>query len=113
MHEVLCSGNCRRPGYRQEGFKTFLIPVLASGLMGLVAWLIYEGSTRLFVLGGMLEQGEMNWFYNLLCLAMAVLAAVPTYFGLVIKLGAIGKRELEAMPGGRTIVGIVKKLHLL
>lgn len=103
----------KKLGYRQEGFKTFLIPVLASGLMGLVAWLIYEGSTRLFVLGGMLEQGEMNWFYNLLCLAMAVLAAVPTYFGLVIKLGAIGKRELEAMPGGRTIVGIVKKLHLL
>lgn len=103
----------KKLGYRQEGIKTFLIPTLASLFMGLVAWLIYEGSSRLFVLGGMLKPGEMNWLYNLLCLVMAVLVAIPTYFGLVIKLGGVGKRELEAMPGGRTIVGIVRKLHLL
>ena len=103
----------KKLGYRQEIKKTFIIPLMASVPMGLTAWLIYEGSTILFAFAGLLEKGEMNWLYNGICLVMAVLAAIPTYFSLVIRLGAVGKRELESMPGGRTILGIVRKLHLL
>ncbi len=99
--------------YRQEMVKTFLIPTIASLPMGVVAWLAYQGSNSLFILSGALEKGEMNWLYNCICLIPAIGLALPTYFALVVKLGAVGKAELAAMPGGRTLVSIGKKLHLL
>ncbi|MCI5585070.1 MAG: polysaccharide biosynthesis protein [Lachnospiraceae bacterium] len=99
--------------YRQEMRKTFLIPTLASLPMGMAAWLVYQGGSSLFVLSGLINRGEMNWLYNCICLAAAILIAAPIYFALVIKLGAVGKAELAAMPGGRRIAGIGEKLHLL
>ena len=93
--------------------KSFLIPTLASLPMGMAAWLVYQGGSSLFVLSGLINRGEMNWLYNCICLAAAILIAAPIYFALVIKLGAVGKTELAAMPGGRRIAGIGEKLHLL
>lgn len=99
--------------YRQEMRKTFIIPFAATIPMGLVAWLIYRISNELLSFTRALEEGRIGWFYNLVSLTMAILAAVPVYFALVIRLGAVGKKELESLPGGRIITGIVKKLNLL
>ncbi len=103
----------KKLGYRQEMVKTFFIPLLASIPMGAAAWLVYHGVTGLFVLAGLLEKGKMNWLYNCICLVPALLAAVILYFVFIIKLGAVRKKELKAMPGGRTLVRLARKLHLL
>lgn len=110
----LLNGLCMRKkiGYRQEIKKTFVIPFAAAVPMGVVAWLVHRGIIGLFTFSE-IDLAGRYWFCNFLALSMAVLAAIPVYFGLVIKLGGVSRKELEAIPGGRTITGIVKKLHLL
>lgn len=99
--------------YRQEVFRTFVLPVVASLWMGAIAWLIYEGCDGILNLAGLGTTGELGWWNNILCLIPAFLSGVLVYFALVIKLGAISGRELAAMPKGGTLVSVAKKLHLL
>ena len=103
----------RKLGYKQEVTRTFLIPALAALIMGVVVFLTYTGMNLLFVSLGMLEKGVMKWGLNCVCLAPSILIAVMVYFALVIKLGALNRAELTAMPKGRSLVRIAEKLRLL
>lgn len=103
----------RKLKYKQEVLKTFVLPIAASAWMGLVAFLIYEGSQKLMVLLKVMEAGTMNWFANAIGLAVAVIVAAIVYFVLVIKFGAVGEKELMAIPKGRTLVKAARKMHLL
>lgn len=58
-------------GYRQEIFKTFIIPLMCSAVMGLVALLVYIGLYSVVHI-------------NIVALAAAVVVAVLVYFGLLI-----------------------------
>lgn len=93
--------------YRQEVKKTFLIPIVASGIMGAVAFGIYQLSDLLL---GSLIQGRIS---NLIGVLLAVFAAVVTYFILLIKLRCVEEDELLGMPGGTRILRIASKLHLM
>lgn len=94
----------RATGYRQEYAHTFLMPLWASVLMGIVAGALYYGVTRL------LPAGALG---NLLGLALAVIAGMFVYFAAVLKFGAMSGSELLAMPGGRILVKFAVKLRLI
>ena len=59
-------------------------------IMGGAAFGVYHGLYRLLSV-------------NVVCLAAALLVAVVLYFILVIKMGAVGARDLMALPQGRAI----------
>jgi stage V sporulation protein B len=87
-------------GYRQEKLKTFVIPLVSSGLMGVVAHFSYMYFYGLFR-------------KNIIALLAAILIAMVVYFLLLIFLHGLEEEELEILPKGGTLVRILKKLHLL
>ena len=50
---------------------------------------------------------------NVICLAAAILVAVPIYFVLTIKLGAVGRKDLLALPKGALLVRAAEKCRLI
>lgn len=87
-------------GYRQQVWKTFLIPLLAAGFMGGLAWAAYEG---LHLLTGA----------NAVSLGAAVVLGAAAYFALLILLRGLTEEELRGFPKGRLLVKAAKKCRLL
>ena len=87
-------------GYKQEMLKTFVLPGLASVIMGAVAYGVYRlilipvHSARIAVIP-------------------AVIIAVPVYFTALLLVRAVTEEELKAFPKGTAIVKIAKKFKLL
>lgn len=86
-------------GYKQEILRTFLLPGAASLVMAVIAFLLQR-----------LLEGLIG---TTISTALAILAAVAVYGLLLLVLKAIAAEELLAFPGGRKIVAILRKLHLL
>ena len=81
----------RALSYRQEVKTTFLLPLLASVVMGFIARAVYEG---------------LYWLIpvNALCVMAAAALAVLIYAVLLLKLRSVTERELKAMPFGRILL---------
>ena len=86
--------------YRQEIIKTFLLPGWSAVIMGAAAFGVYHGLYLLIHI-------------NVICLAAAILVAVPIYFVLTIKLGAVGRKDLLALPKGALLVRAAEKCRLI
>lgn len=86
--------------YRQEMKKTFLMPLVASAVMGVIAYFVYQG---LYLLTGI----------NIISLLVAVCIGAGVYFVLILVTGAVTEEELAALPKGRTMVHLARKMHLL
>ena len=100
---VICVLNAwainRAIGYHQELRRTFIIPILVSGIMGLAAY----GTYRLFAL-----------FAGVLFPAvLAVLVGAVVYVALLVKMRGITERELRGMPKGNYLVYILQRLRIL
>jgi len=91
-------------GYRQEWVNTFLLPFWAAVVMGVVVAGVYYGLMQV------LEDG---WMTNAVSIAAAVVLGMLVYFAAALKFGAMKKNELQAMPGGRTMVVLAQRMHLL
>lgn len=87
-------------GYKQEVTATFCVPLIASFIMGIVTFLVYEG---LFIV--------THRIY--VAILPSVIAAVFTYFALVLKLQGLTRQELYEFPMGRRMSVVADKLHLL
>lgn len=87
-------------GFRQEVTKTFCIPLLASFIMGIVTYGVYQ---VFFLL--------THRIYIAIFPAIAV--AVLVYFVLVLKLGGVSRTELYEFPMGRRMSILADKLKLL
>ena len=87
-------------GYKQELPRTFLLPFLASAIMGAASYgvyrlvLLFTGSMRLSVIP-------------------AVIFAVPVYMISLVLVKAVTEEELLALPKGRVMVKIFKKIKLM
>ena len=90
----------RHMKYRQEVIRTFLIPLVASGLMGLAAWGTHTGLMTLVK-------------NNAIATVVACAAAVMVYGVALLLLKGLTEEELKSFPKGRTIIRIAKKLRLL
>ena len=85
--------------YHQELIRTFVIPGVSSLIMALAVWLLYQPLHKLIGIR----------ISTLLCLMLAVLI----YAFFVLLLHGITEEELRAFPKGRTLVRILKKIHLI
>lgn len=90
--------------YRQEIKKTFLIPAISAGAMGIVIF----GFGKL--LGLILPQ---NYFGNLITVAVCIVAAAAIYFALIIYLGALTKEDMPDFPMGMRLYRVAVKLRLM
>ena len=89
----------RKINYRQELKKTFIIPLLASGAMGLITY----GSYRLFaLLAG-----------NAVSTILAILIGVVVYVVFIVKLRGISEQEIYALPKGNAAVMLLRKCRIL
>ncbi|MFV0364470.1 MAG: polysaccharide biosynthesis C-terminal domain-containing protein [Suipraeoptans sp.] len=86
-------------GYVQEVKKTFAIPALASGVMGLLSALIQ------LVLSLFLPSKVST--------VLAICFAIVIYFVVLILLRGITENELRTIPMGGRLIRICKKVHLL
>ena len=86
--------------YRQEIRTTFLIPLAASAVMGLVARGVYE---LVYLVVSI----------NAIAVVFALLFAVPAYLVGLLLFKGVTKEEVYDMPKGRLLVKAAQKLKLL
>ena len=85
--------------YRQEIKKTFLVPVIAAGVMGIAAYLVH----RVF-----------NLFAgNTISTILAVCVGAVVYGICLVKLGGILEREIRRLPKGDLLADILIRLNIL
>lgn len=89
----------REIGYKQEKMKTFVIPLMASIIMGVVA-LISQ-----MILEIILPQK--------IATVLTLFVAVIVYGVALLLLGGLTEEEILAMPKGHLLVKVFKKVHLL
>ena len=87
-------------GYKQEVVKTFLIPGLSAGIMGVVVW----GAYKLFIYALRI---------NLIATLLSILIGVIVYFVVLLLLKGVTEAELQRLPKGHLLVNLAKKAHLL
>lgn len=85
--------------YRQELVRSFIIPLISSGVMGLAAYGVY--TLCQLILG------------NAVSCIVAISAAMAVYVVMLLKLRGVTERELYGIPKGAAIVGILKRCRLL
>ncbi len=90
----------RAVGYSQELKRTFVLPLAASVLMGIVSYGLY----RLILLGTKSPR---------ISVIPAICAAVLLYFVFLLLLKAVREEELRHLPKGAFLVRMAKKCHLL
>lgn len=86
--------------YRQEIKRTFLLPLAASLIMGITAFLVYKGCYSLISI-------------NSISVVIAIGVALVVYFVMLIVLKAVTRQELLDLPKGAAIVRLAEKLHLI
>ncbi len=87
-------------GYRQEIKRTFVIPLIASLVMGAAAWAVYEG---LFLLTNSKR----------ISVIPAILVGAVVYFAFLLLLKGVTEKELRGFPKGYLLVKAAKKCRLL
>lgn len=87
-------------GYKQEIKKTFLIPILASLIMGVFAFVLYQA---------------MYWLThsNAVSLVIAIIFAIIIYAVAMLLLKGLTEDDILKFPKGRFLVKVVKQFHLL
>lgn len=90
----------RAIGYRQEIKRTFVIPFVASALMGALAWAVYEGL--------LLITSSPS-----ISVIPAVLVGAAAYFVFLLLFGGVSESELRAIPKGYLLVKLAKKCKLM
>ena len=100
---IICLLNARsirkKLHYRQEIKKTFLVPVIAAGVMGIAAYLVH----RVFnLVAG-----------NTISMILAVCVGAVVYGICLVKLGGILEREIRRLPKGDLLADLLIRLNIL
>lgn len=88
--------------YRQEIKRTFVIPIIASAIMGVVSKLLYQ------VIYTALGESTIAMVTGLV---VTVMIAVVIYFAALLAMRGLREKELRAFPKGHLLVKVAKKLH--
>lgn len=87
-------------GYKQEVMKTFLIPALSAGGMGLIVFGVYK--LLMFIL-----------HINLIATIVSIGVGAVVYFVILLLAKGVTEAELRRLPKGHMLVALAKKTHLL
>ena len=90
----------RNLSYKQELIKTYLMPFICAGLMGIVVYIVYTFILRFSS-------------SRVILTLIPIMVGAPVYAILLIGTRTISKNEILQMPKGRKIVNILKKVRLL
>ncbi len=86
--------------YKQEMIKTFLMPFICAGIMGIIVYIVYYFIQRI--------TGS-----RLLLTVIPIAVGAPMYAILIVATITITKNEILQMPKGKMIVSILQKVRLL
>ena len=86
--------------YKQEMIKTFLMPFICAGIMGIIVYMVYCYTS-------------VKISSRLMQTAIPILVGAPVYAILLIVTKTITKNEILQMPMGRMMVNILQKVRLL
>ena len=86
-------------GYQQEAYKTFILPLIASIIMGVIAFIVQIALTNIIP-----EKAAT---------IISVCVAVVVYSVALLLLGGLTESEILAMPKGKKLARLLKKVHLL
>ncbi len=102
---VMCILNGRSvhkySGYSPQIRKTYVLPAIASVLMGVIVYLVYFLLHR-FVISS-----------NTICTIIGIVVGIIVYVVILLLIKGVTEEELKSFPGGTTITRIAKKLRLL
>ena len=85
--------------YHQEIIRTFIIPLIAAAIMGVIIWVVN------LVLCKVLSE--------LISLVITIAIGVVIYFVVLLLLKGVRENEIRSFPGGRLMVRIARLFHLL
>ena len=85
--------------YRQEVIRTFVIPLIASLLMGAAVYLVYFISSRFLPV--------------MISVIIAIFTGALVYFIFLIKLKGVRESEIRAFPGGEGLANLARSMRLL
>ncbi len=85
--------------YKQEVFRTFVIPAIAALVMGIVVYFLY------LLLHSFLSLSAAT--------LLSILLGAIIYLLILLLLKGISAEEITALPKGKQIAGILRKLHLV
>lgn len=87
-------------GFRMNIMDTFVKPLIASAVMGIVAYGVYFGLDHL--IGG-------RWIPTII----AIIIAMLVYVAVVLKIGTLSDADIEALPMGTRLLRLSRKLRLM
>lgn len=87
-------------GYSQEIIRTFVIPTVSAGLMGVIIFFTHKGIMLLTK-------------RNIIATLVSIFFGIIIYFGLLIFMKGVDEDELLNIPMGARIVRLLKKLRML
>lgn len=87
-------------GFRMNIMDTFIKPLIASGVMGIVTYAVHLALDLL--IGG-------RWIPTII----AILIAMIVYVVVVLKIGTLSDEDIEALPMGARLLRLCRKLHLM
>jgi stage V sporulation protein B len=90
----------RTTGYRQEIYKSFLVPIISSVVMGIAAYMVY------FALNTLTKSIKISF-------VVAFAVAVIVYAVVFLRMKGFTEDELASLPKGTMLVSIAKKFHLI
>lgn len=93
-------GIYRYLGFKQEVKKTFLIPALSAGIMGVLVYVVY-----------MVLQMILN--INAISTILSIFVGACAYFVLMLVLKGLNEEDLLSFPGGRKLISLGRKMRLL
>lgn len=100
----MCTLNVRdihkASGYKQEIENTFIKPLIAAVIMGIVTYVVYSVLHLIF-------PGRVA------ATMISVIIAVAVYAASILKLGTLSEREIKDLPQGYKVLRICRRLHLL
>ena len=89
----------RATKYTQEIQKTFIVPIEAAAIMGVITFAAFFGMNALLP--------------KAIATLVALVIAIAVYGVALIKLGALSPDEVKALPKGHKIYSLFVKLHLM
>lgn len=87
-------------GYKQEIVKTFVLPLVAASIMGVIAY-----ATN-YLLYSLTESNTISCVF-------AIGVAIVVYGVSLLLIKGIGEDEIRMLPKGASLVSLLKKMHLL
>lgn len=87
-------------GFRMNIMDTFIKPLIASAVMGIVTYAVHLALDLL--IGG-------RWIPTII----AILIAMIVYVVVVLKIGTLSDEDIEALPMGARLLRLCRKLHLM